>query len=284
MSSSDSLSPLSPGLMDAIDDPLALILWELLRLRRGGSAAELAGLSGRPLAVVHASLDRLLAAGLVAGRPAGRGRRAVTYRVTCPEIRVNLDDVTSAEADTITRRWHESRCELFTQITRRSETPRSAGQKRGFAMEWAYLTDADGLRISQLVREIFGIVVAAKDRHAATLAEGSSPPKEDQSSPYALLFQLMPVTEIPLPSATVVFARQPATRMNQLKADTQMRASLSQRERQVAEALAAGLSRPAVARQLGLSPHTVITLSQRIYAKFGIRSRAELARVMASRV
>jgi len=281
---SDSLSPLAPGLMEAINDPLALTLWELLRLRSGGSAAELAGLCGRPLQDIHASLDRLLAAGLTETVPAGRRRRFVTYRVTRPEIRINLDDVTSADADTMNQRWHDSQCDLFEQITRRSETPRGDGQKRAFAMEWAYLTDAEGLRISQLVREIFGVVAAAKDRHAATLAEGSSPPKEEQSSPYALLFQLMPVTEVPLPRATVLLAKQPAHRRSRLQANAQMRASLSERERQVAEALADGLSRPAVARRLGLSPYTVVTLSQRIYAKFGIRSRAELARVMASRV
>ncbi len=270
--------------MDAIDDPLALTLWELLRLRNGGSAAELAGLCERPLRDIHASLDRLVAAGLAEMRPAGRRRKFVTYRVTRPEIRIDLDEVTSAEADTMTRRWHESRCELFAQITRRSTATRGNHQKRGFAMEWAYLTDAEGLRISQLVREIFGIVSTAKDRNAAALAEGSSPPKTEQSSPYALLFQLMPVTEVPLPSAAVIFSRQPATRTNRLQAEAQMRSSLSERERQVAEALAAGLSRPAVAQQLGLSPHTVVTLSQRIYTKLGIRSRAELARVMTSRV
>ena len=42
-------------------------------------------------------------------------------------------------------------------------------------------------------------------------------------------------------------------------------------------ALAHGSSRPEIARRLGLSPHTVATISKRIYAKLGVRRRAELA-------
>ncbi|MFM1937077.1 MAG: Bacterial regulatory protein luxR family, partial [Planctomycetota bacterium] len=51
---------------------------------------------------------------------------------------------------------------------------------------------------------------------------------------------------------------------------------LSARERQVAIQLARGMSRPEVARELGVSVNTVATISKRIYAKLGVRRRAEL--------
>lgn len=41
--------------------------------------------------------------------------------------------------------------------------------------------------------------------------------------------------------------------------------------------LSSGLSRPEIARKLGISLNTVGTLSKRIYAKLGVRRRAELS-------
>jgi DNA-binding NarL/FixJ family response regulator len=60
------------------------------------------------------------------------------------------------------------------------------------------------------------------------------------------------------------------------------RGSLAPREREVAEALAGGMTRPEIAQRLGLSRHTVATLSKRIYRKLCIRNRSELVRVMMS--
>ena len=76
----------------------------------------------------------------------------------------------------------------------------------------------------------------------------------------------------------------PAERANRLRDEGAKRAELSPRERQVAEALVAGMTRPEVAGKLGVSPYTVVSLTQRIYAKLKVRSRAELARVMTSRL
>ena len=52
---------------------------------------------------------------------------------------------------------------------------------------------------------------------------------------------------------------------------------LSPRELLVAKALGKGKSRPQIARDLGLSAHTVVTMSRRIYQKLGVHSRAELS-------
>jgi DNA-binding NarL/FixJ family response regulator len=52
---------------------------------------------------------------------------------------------------------------------------------------------------------------------------------------------------------------------------------LSPRELLVAKALGEGKSRPQIAREFGLSAHTVVTMSRRIYQKLGVHSRAELS-------
>lgn len=51
---------------------------------------------------------------------------------------------------------------------------------------------------------------------------------------------------------------------------------LTPRQRQVAEALASGLSNKAIARALGISPATVKDHVQDILSAFGARSRAEV--------
>jgi DNA-binding CsgD family transcriptional regulator len=52
--------------------------------------------------------------------------------------------------------------------------------------------------------------------------------------------------------------------------------ALSAREREIAIALVSGSTLPEIARTLGRSPHTVGTLTRRIYRKLGVRRRAEL--------
>lgn len=93
-----------------------------------------------------------------------------------------------------------------------------------------------------------------------------------------MLLRLEDLDREPLPYPNVKFVRaeegaRPTPARGALNA-------LSPRERQVAEALAAGMSRPEVARQLGLSPHTVITVAGRVYRKLAVHTRAELIRVM----
>jgi DNA-binding CsgD family transcriptional regulator len=58
---------------------------------------------------------------------------------------------------------------------------------------------------------------------------------------------------------------------------------LTDREREIAELVAAGRTNREVARQLVLSPRTVEAHLRTIYAKLGVRSRVELARGLPDR-
>jgi DNA-binding CsgD family transcriptional regulator len=57
--------------------------------------------------------------------------------------------------------------------------------------------------------------------------------------------------------------------------------ALAPREREVALALAEGLSRAHVAERMRLSVHTVSTLARRVYRKLGVSSQAALAARLA---
>jgi DNA-binding CsgD family transcriptional regulator len=56
--------------------------------------------------------------------------------------------------------------------------------------------------------------------------------------------------------------------------------ALSDREREVAEAVAAGLTSAKVAKQLGVSPRTITTHLDRIFAKLDLPSRAALTKLV----
>ncbi|GGQ08173.1 hypothetical protein GCM10010266_34320 [Streptomyces griseomycini] len=56
-------------------------------------------------------------------------------------------------------------------------------------------------------------------------------------------------------------------------------APLSQREQEVLQFIASGLTHDQVARQVGISRHTVDTYVKRVRTKFGVRNKAELTRV-----
>ncbi|MDF6040983.1 helix-turn-helix transcriptional regulator [Streptomyces sp. JH14] len=62
-----------------------------------------------------------------------------------------------------------------------------------------------------------------------------------------------------------------------------MRDELSQREEQVLDFIAEGLTHAQTARGLGISQHTVDTYVKRIRSKLGAGNKAELARLAMSR-
>src|SRR5262249_8211317 len=57
--------------------------------------------------------------------------------------------------------------------------------------------------------------------------------------------------------------------------------SLTKEERMVAERVVEGLTNPAVAQRLTLSPYSVRSTLRRVFIKFGVRSRVQLARALA---
>jgi len=79
-----------------------------------------------------------------------------------------------------------------------------------------------------------------------------------------------------------LWSRRAADDAARLGARRNAGASLTSSEREVAELAARGLTNREVAERLFVSPKTVEANLSRVYSKLGIKSRAELGRVMAA--
>lgn len=261
-----------------------MVVWEAIRLSgRGVSAAELAGSLGMPLASVQRAVDAMVALGLVDPVRAGRGRRVPTYRVATPELRVSVDGVAAADLDAFTARLRRSFEEALDRAASPAGVARPHARRSMLGFGHARLTAAEWSRIRSLVQTICDIVQAAAGRESPSGRRELGPGAEispEALAAYGLLVRVEPLADLPARHPTITLAGAgdvPDPGSNG-------RLALSPRERQVAEALAIGMSRPEVAMRLGVSANTVATLSRRIYAKLGIRSRAELARTLVPHV
>ena len=80
---------------------------------------------------------------------------------------------------------------------------------------------------------------------------------------------------LPLPNLQIVGAQVAATVAKRLANDwIQL---LTAREAEIARGLARGTSRTALAEHLGISSHTVVEYTRRIYRKLGVSNRAQLS-------
>lgn len=123
--------------------------------------------------------------------------------------------------------------------------------------------------------ELTAFLRLLQERHAGE--QGA----DDFSCNYRFEIQLQPLAEPVLPQAVVLMRlidREPTLGFERVDPMSK----LSQRERQVAQALVRGRSRCEISRELGLRPGTIATLTKRIYRKLGVGNRIELSRVFTN--
>ena len=268
-----------PGLLDALCDLEAMGVWELLRTSRSGRPAEeVAGLANLSLTRTRLILEQLITLSLVESRPAGRGRRLTTYRVTVPELRISHDGMASELIGKLLARWSESRAEYFARALKDGISPDGPAASGFCGSGVERLTAEETARLKSLIHQI-GVLLRTAARRDPPTPGSPIDPKSGEAL-YAVLIRMQKLQTMPLPSPPISFAPGFAGTKDGVKRID--RGTLAPRERQVAEALAGGMSRPEIANQLQLSVHTVATMSKRVYKKLGIRNRAELVRVMMS--
>ncbi|MCX5650990.1 MAG: helix-turn-helix transcriptional regulator [Planctomycetota bacterium] len=279
LSTGHPLTAQHPGLADALTDPFIRAVWELLRRRaRASTVDELAEVMQAPREPVARALARLKALGLVrpAFEPGTRRRSAFKIARERLVIVYNRDDRMQAEtAQAIRSRVVEHGRSVL-------ETARVQGASR----------DDEGVEVHRSMSLSRDEAVELRRRLRAVTdyidqVESASSDRPHLCN-YHMAIEVRQLKELVLPTASLHVIERGETGTD-LAAGGRGKASgggsakvLSAREREVARMLADGQNCPEIAQSLALSVNTVRTVTKRLYAKIGVRRRAELANWLRS--
>ena len=270
----------TPGLVEAFDSVGAMQAWELLR--RNGTpltAAELARISRMPERTVLRALDRFEAVSLVRRHPARKANPVVRWSVTQQTIQVHHRQLDPIDEALFAKMVEVFGTESENEIMRSVKDPQTFGVGDN---HWQSINAAslDGNEMRELWKMFLDI---ERFLHRCKNKFKNVPADANQDCNYYLGVRLMPLNPGVLPMPTVNFLGGPVVEMLADSMDDEASKLLTARELSVARALAAGKGSRAVAEEHGISTHTVVEFTRRIYRKLGVKSRAELAARMGRR-
>jgi DNA-binding CsgD family transcriptional regulator len=273
----------SPGLVAVLEDSEAMDVFQQLRIQTAPATVEtLSRLVSHGAARVQKCVDLLCDAGLVSIVRADRSHRTIRYRpvghtirvcadFTDPSVLTRIDAFVHAERERV-RRYVDS-CEALS--------PEDRPQWRYFGLCIPRMTGEELAELRSRVQMIQSFLAAIEDRTRRTqLSDGEARSRPGTSRQHAVTLQVQPLRSSIPSLPPIEFVARDSHSAEHSVSDTKVD-SLAPRERQIAQLLADGLSRPQIAQALGVSIHTVVTMSSRIYRKLGVRTRAHLARMMS---
>ena len=263
----------SPSVLRVLSDVPTMQRWEILRrAQRPFTMAELAESAGVSSEDAQRSLDNLVEAGLVVTKRADSRRPKITYRAAMERLFLSWDR-TDPEAAAAWRTLGDSMRDHSRRVQDEATSRPGSEQfapNNFFGWSSALLLEEDVLRIRQTFRSAYALLAEADQR-------ARSHPNVDAALPFHVTFTLMRLWEVELPMAEFfVIERTNCERDRQVVQST-AESVLSPREFQIAKLLESGKTRPAIAKELGLTTNTVASLSKIIYRKLGVQSRAALA-------
>jgi DNA-binding CsgD family transcriptional regulator/DNA-binding MarR family transcriptional regulator len=263
----------------------ALRTWELLRgFGIPATVAELAGARKLTERVIHRHLDLLIAHELVEQVRARKPRRSIGYRVAVERIVLTFDDTDEGAI----ARAKQSSAHVGAEFERcvvahaNPEFHAAVGFRfRTHCMKHFTREDLAELRRLMLpVVEFLSTPRPAPKRSAQSGAAKASTGKSSAATfcNQAVSIKLEPLAGelLPLPDVWMTPRSKLAGAPTE-DADKSGIPRLTPREREVALALAEGLTRAHVAERMSVSVHTVSTLARRAYRKLGVTSQAALA-------
>jgi DNA-binding CsgD family transcriptional regulator/DNA-binding MarR family transcriptional regulator len=263
----------------------ALRTWELLRgFGIPATVAELAGARKLTERVIHRHLDLLIAHELVEQVRARKPRRSIGYRVAVERIVLTFDDTDEGAI----ARAKQSSAHVGAEFERcvvahaNPEFHAAVGFRfRTHCMKHFTREDLAELRRLMLpVVEFLSTPRPAPKRSAKVGAAKASAGKSVEATfcNQAVSIKLEPLAGelLPLPDVWMTPRSKLASAPTE-DTDKSGIPRLTPREREVALALAEGLTRAHVAERLIVSVHTVSTLARRAYRKLGVTSQAALA-------
>ena len=218
------------------------------------------------------ALDCLESIGLAEAVGAPGANRRGKHRGTGAELRVRWLPEDACQRAAVGAIMHEHSLSLQDAIESIGEraTDRSTRREARTLAGTVHLTVRERAELSRLVGAIERLVIAAQRRDDRR-------PAEEAPANVAILVATVPVAPGTPPAPCAILVPEDADRPTAGDASPDR---LSARERQVAVALALGMSRKEVAAETRLAEGTIITLSRRVYRKLGVHNRAELATLL----
>ncbi len=270
---SQSLSISAPGLVHVLRDIRTMQRWEILRRsQRGHTVAQLAFESRSTLAETQDALDRLEAVGLVEKQRMNARTKQIRYQAAMERLVISFDK--SAEVDcALMREVEHGMREYSRSVIDGCDSIRRSSEKGRVSIHGVtsvVLTVDDACAVRDAFRGAYALLVEAERR--ARQSEDSV-----EKRGFHLGFEMRELNQPELPMAEVFIVEQALFVEHRDLLCNAASMVLSPRELEVARSLDLGKSRPQIARELGLSEHTIVTLSKRIYRKLGVHSRAELS-------
>lgn len=247
--------------------------WEILRrAQRPFTVDELAQSACTSLDEAQRSLGMLAEAGLVAMKPAETRRQETTYRAPMERLFLSWDR-SDPEAAAAWRVLGESMRDHSRRV--QDETTARPGSEQfspSNFVGWSsvLLLEEDASRVRQAFRSAYALLAEADER--ARSRSGA-----ETAHPFHVAFTLMRMWELDLPMAEFFVIEKTNCEIDQRIVRSTAERILSPREFQIAKLLESGKSRPAIAKELGLTANTVASLSKIIYRKLGVGSRAALS-------
>jgi DNA-binding CsgD family transcriptional regulator len=248
------------------------------------TVAELAGARKLAERVIHRQLDLLIAHEVVEQVRARKPRRSIGYRVAVERIVLTFDDTDEGAI----ARAKQSSAHVGAEFERcvvahaNPEFHAAVGFRfRTHCMKHFTREDLAELRRLMLpVVEFLSTPRPAPKRSAQSGAAKASTGKSSAATfcNQAVSIKLEPLAGelLPLPDVWMTPRSKLAGAPTE-DADKSGIPRLTPREREVALALAEGLTRAHVAERMSVSVHTVSTLARRAYRKLGVTSQAALA-------
>lgn len=287
MPSDDPLHLEDDGVLELLRDYEALRTWELLRSARSVvTIAEICEARDADQRLVQRQLDLLGLHGLVESVRARKPRKSIGYRVATERILVTFDEDRPESFRRAMTASDSVRGEFDRCVERHADPashPTSGFRVRQHTIQ--HFTKED---FAELRRRMLAVVeFLGTPRPRPPQPRGSSgsriPPPDFCNQ--AISIRLDPIVGnlLPLPAVWIT-PRSKLKRAEQSAADKTGLVALAPREREVALALAEGLSRSHVAERMRLSVHTVSTLARRVYRKLGVHSQAALSARLAGHV
>lgn len=262
---------------ETLGEPFNCSVWEVVRrCKNPATLAEIAALLHGDAAAVRQALDQLEDIGLIERLPTARKNRMATYRATRDELVVEYGpaDVSDRRAVAAMKKRIDEHSHRIMDAARLP----LGGQRNG---EWTFqhfgparLSRAEMKEFQLMVRGVRDFLDGVSTRTRITDVT------ESQDCNIQVGIEVFPirVPVAPIPRIILVDRTKDGKAVALIRKSRM--SNLSLREREVANELVSGKTRPEIARQLGISINTVATIGKRIYAKLGVRRRAELGAKM----